>query len=734
MSSPDVWQQLHEFRLGGPLNQLVEFLVGLPGKWETRAAVTAQEVILSSTTETPATVVATAPTTPPSMGGQVAVTSAPEGLQLFGIFASRYFVCGLVFGYAISRIHVLVRRQRVRPVGVLARVAIHAPAHALLLRALVRICVALDGYEAPAVRWVAGPVGRVAQEAQQRWGVGPVTAAQAVWEAFFASCVFDCIDVFVARLEGSPCAPYEYIGGVVERMSLYYFYGASMRIHELALLSVVEKLMLSHVLVAVPSGWQWRLLPTAMANMLLLHHFVFSMRHFSPAPQSMYPFVQVLSMALLAVSLAIVMVTVAVRWLAITVDRLGISSRPKRHASARPVAVYRNGEFQGVTDDAEDDALYELDQNTCLPLTPDLRRDFSVEILDMASTCLKQHSSNIRSGGFTRVCGAMRRPRTTALDEYIDSVLQPSSRIGSDGVVALQPTKSARGMAVYIEDEPGIADMIPASSMDLATFLQDTRIDSICKLSTGLWALLVALFLYATKTKRGPPRLPRALPPRWNQQLRPRVTHASDSAPENGGGSGIRGYASSDNDSDDEEDCDYVCVTSANSDSSEDEDSIEDEDSEGGGELVSETAALVSEILSGDTQPAGGSNDILASAVAFIAHSVYGTESMAMTRAMYARHISRSEQIPQLLPFSRTDTESLAALIRSKRLADTNEAVGEDGVFCVVCWKSPRCVMLRPCRCLCLCNECRSALALRNFDHCPCCRRSVIGYSRVYAV
>ncbi|KAJ2491780.1 hypothetical protein IWW37_001979 [Coemansia sp. RSA 2050] len=733
MSSPDVWQQLHEFRLGGPLNQLVDFLVGLPSMWETSAAATVQEVT-PSTTKATSTPVATTTTAPPNVSGQAAMTPTSEGLQLFGIFASRYFVCGLVFGYAISRIHMLVRRQRVRPVGALARVAIHAPAHALLLRALVRICAALDSNEAPAVRWMAGPVGHVAQEAQQWWGLGPVTAAQAVWEAFFASCIFDCIDVFVARLEGSPCAPYEYIGGVVERMSLYYFYGASVRIHELALLSVVEKLMLSHVLVAVPSGWQWRLLPTAAANMLLLHHFVFSMRHFSSSPQSMYPFVQVLSMALLAVSLAIVTVTVAVRWLAITVDRLGISSRPKRHASARPVAVYRNEEFQGINNDAEDDSLYELDQNTCLPLTPDLRRDFSVEILDMASTCLKQHSSNIRSGGFTRACGAMRRPRTTALDEYIDSVLQPSSRIDSGAVDALQPTKSARGMVVYLEDEPGIADMVPTSSMDLVTFLQDTRIDSICKLSTGLWALLVALFLYATKTKRGPPNLPRALPLRQNYRHSLGAFHASGSTPESSGGPGIREYASSDDYSDDEEDCDYVCMASATSDSSEDEDSFEDEDSEGSGELVNETATLMSEILSGDTQPAGGSNDNLAFAVAFIAHSVYGSGSAAMTRAMYARHVSRSEQIPQLLPFSRTDTESLAALIRSKRPAGTTEAASEDGVFCVVCWKSPRCVMLRPCRCLCLCNECRSALALRNFDHCPCCRRSVIGYSRVYAV
>ncbi|KAJ2867741.1 hypothetical protein GGH94_000615 [Coemansia aciculifera] len=204
----------------------------------------------------------------------------------------------------------------------------------------------------------------------------------------------------------------------------------------------------------------------------------------------------------------------------------------------------------------------------------------------------------------------------------------------------------------------------------------------------------------------------------------------SDSSPESS--AGVREYISPDNDSDDEENCDYVCTASATSDSSDDEDSSED--SEWGGELVGETAALVGEIFSGGTQPSG-SNGALASAVAFIAHSVYGPGS-AMTRAMYARHMAQSEQIPRMLLLSRTETESLAALIRSKRPAA--EPVSEDGVFCVVfcvvCWESPRCVMLHPCRCLCLYNECRSALALRNFAHCSCCRRSAVGYSRVYAV
>ncbi|KAJ2745707.1 hypothetical protein GGI19_006476, partial [Coemansia pectinata] len=353
-------------------------------------------------------------------------------------------------------------------------------------------------------------------------------------------------------------------------------------------------------------------------------------------------------------SLAIVMVTVEVCWLATTIDRVGISSRPTHHVSSRPMTVYCNGEFRGITDDADDDAQYELDQNTCPPLTSDLRRDFSVEILHLANTCLKQHSSNIRTSRFTRICGPSP---CTAVD--------------------VLPTKGARGMSVFIDNEPGIVDMISASSMDLATVRQATCIDSICKLSAGLWVLIVALFLYATKTKQGPTPLSRELLPHQPERHRQRTTHsdgwrrALDSSPESS--AGTREYISPDNDSDDEENCDYVCTASATSDSSDDEDSSED--SEWDGELVGETAALVGEIFSGGTQPSG-SNEALASAVAFIAHSVYGPGS-AMTRAMYARHMAQSEQIPRMLLLSRTETESLAALIRSKRPAA--EPVSEDG-------------------------------------------------------
>lgn len=51
---------------------------------------------------------------------------------------------------------------------------------------------------------------------------------------------------------------------------------------------------------------------------------------------------------------------------------------------------------------------------------------------------------------------------------------------------------------------------------------------------------------------------------------------------------------------------------------------------------------------------------------------------------------------------------------------------------CVICQCENRSIVLRPCGCLCLCDDCRKALAARKFIDCPCCRRFVSGFSRIY--
>ncbi|KAJ9155073.1 Protein ASI1 [Pleurostoma richardsiae] len=58
--------------------------------------------------------------------------------------------------------------------------------------------------------------------------------------------------------------------------------------------------------------------------------------------------------------------------------------------------------------------------------------------------------------------------------------------------------------------------------------------------------------------------------------------------------------------------------------------------------------------------------------------------------------------------------------------------MGPDGPQCVVCQCAPRTIIVWPCRCLSLCDDCRVSLAMNNFDKCVCCRREVISFSRIF--
>ena len=52
--------------------------------------------------------------------------------------------------------------------------------------------------------------------------------------------------------------------------------------------------------------------------------------------------------------------------------------------------------------------------------------------------------------------------------------------------------------------------------------------------------------------------------------------------------------------------------------------------------------------------------------------------------------------------------------------------------LCVVCQSSPRTIIAWPCRCLCVCEDCRVNLALNNFGSCVTCRRTVGGFVRLW--
>ncbi|KIW00433.1 uncharacterized protein PV09_07962 [Verruconis gallopava] len=77
---------------------------------------------------------------------------------------------------------------------------------------------------------------------------------------------------------------------------------------------------------------------------------------------------------------------------------------------------------------------------------------------------------------------------------------------------------------------------------------------------------------------------------------------------------------------------------------------------------------------------------------------------------------------------------------QNMRKRDSNEedwasgaaGMGASGPQCVVCQDNPRTILLWPCGCLCLCDDCRVNMAARNFGSCICCRTGTMAYSRLY--
>lgn len=65
-------------------------------------------------------------------------------------------------------------------------------------------------------------------------------------------------------------------------------------------------------------------------------------------------------------------------------------------------------------------------------------------------------------------------------------------------------------------------------------------------------------------------------------------------------------------------------------------------------------------------------------------------------------------------------------------LSDSEEDQVDDfSNDCVVCTENQRTIILWPCKCFAICDDCRVSLSEKNFAQCPCCRTSVHGYSKV---
>lgn len=76
--------------------------------------------------------------------------------------------------------------------------------------------------------------------------------------------------------------------------------------------------------------------------------------------------------------------------------------------------------------------------------------------------------------------------------------------------------------------------------------------------------------------------------------------------------------------------------------------------------------------------------------------------------------------------------QELAKVIAKRRPLHVDVESLSERDLCVVCLESPRQIVLWPCKCFAICEDCRVVLSVKRFDQCVCCRSNIEGYSRIF--
>ncbi|KAI0351564.1 hypothetical protein OH77DRAFT_1410915 [Trametes cingulata] len=193
----------------------------------------------------------------------------------------------------------------------------------------------------------------------------------------------------------------------------------------------------------------------------------------------------------------------------------------------------------------------------------------------------------------------------------------------------------------------------------------------------------------------------------------------------------LRGEPVSDDDEDFDPDAPRGTASGTPSSFSDPEEDGEDNEDGAEEEEVVEQAQLYADLSTSASQ--------VASAPLLLAHMT-DTSPSPLTRRGYRRLVSgsRAGRVQAQTDEWEEWNEFVGERRRTKRAAA--EARGEDPFAeqtrnCVICTVEPRDIICWPCRCLALCDDCRENLAARSAASkhtCPCCRRSVEGYSKIY--
>lgn len=142
-------------------------------------------------------------------------------------------------------------------------------------------------------------------------------------------------------------------------------------------------------------------------------------------------------------------------------------------------------------------------------------------------------------------------------------------------------------------------------------------------------------------------------------------------------------------------------------------------------ELFPDFASTISSLLNPSSQAESEDSQLL------ISHL---SSQHVLTRSRY-REETESQRLENLIKTRRPRRRSSAETEEDRYVAEVQR--------CAVCRTNPRVIVIWPCRfsfllssliarCLALCDDCRQTLAVRNFSGCPCCRRKVASYSRIY--
>ncbi|OAQ99684.1 hypothetical protein LLEC1_04117 [Akanthomyces lecanii] len=94
--------------------------------------------------------------------------------------------------------------------------------------------------------------------------------------------------------------------------------------------------------------------------------------------------------------------------------------------------------------------------------------------------------------------------------------------------------------------------------------------------------------------------------------------------------------------------------------------------------------------------------------------------------------LSRRDEASRPPPQTPTKSTGTASDLVTAGGSGASAGGDEQGPQCVVCQSAARTIIVWPCRCLSLCDDCRVSLAMNNFDKCVCCRRDVLSFSRIY--